>query len=113
MSKRYPPYGRQIMELRKRGKMPSKLLMMVFEWKLARAYPRIVISEDTKPNETEFRYLAGIPVQIIFSEKEAHRVNELAQEILKVQPSFLATFGLHLLDVGATTILQPLEVEGT
>jgi hypothetical protein len=111
--KKFPPYGKKLMELRNQGKIPSKILMIVFSWNLARAYPRIIIPEDTRPNETEFSYLAGIPVQIIFSEKEAHRVNELAQEILKVQPSFLATFGLHLLDVGATTILQPLEVEGT
>ena len=113
MSKRFPPYGKQLLKLRNQGKIPNKLLMVVFDWKLARVYPRVVITEETVPKETEFRYLAGIPVQIVYTEKEAHRVDEFAQEILKVKPSFLSTFGLHLTDVGATTILKHLEVEGT
>ena len=104
----FPPYGKKLFELRKKGQIPSKLLMVVFNWKLARAYPRIVLTEEIKPQETEFKYLAGIPVQIVFSEKEADRVNGFSQEILKVNPSFLSTFGLHLLDVGATQILKPL-----
>jgi hypothetical protein len=109
MAKKFPPYGKQLFELRKKGKIPSKLLMLVFSWKLAKAYPRIVVTDDVKPHELEFGYLAGIPCQIIFSEKEAHMVNDLAEEVLKVKPSFLSTFGLHLLDVGATRILKPLE----
>ena len=109
MSKRFPPYGKKLMQLRNQGKIPSKLLMVVFDWMLARAYPRIVITEETLPKETEFKYLAGIPVQIVFSQKEAHRVDEFSQEILKVNPSFLSIFGLNLLDVGATQILKPLQ----
>ena len=109
MSKRFPPYGKKLMQLRNQVKIPSKLLMVVFDWKLARVYPRVVITEETVPKETEFKYLAGIPVQIVFSQNEANRVDGFAQEILKVKPCFLSTFGLHLLDVGATTILKPLQ----
>ena len=111
MSKRFPPYGKQLLKLRNQGKIPNKLLMVVFDWKLARVYPRVVITEETVPKETEFKYLAGIPVQIVFSQKEAHRVDGFAQEILKVNPSFLCTFGLNLLDVGATQILKPLQTQ--
>ena len=109
MNKKFPPYGKQLLKLRNQGKIPNKLLMVVFDWMLARAYPRIVITEETLPKETEFKYLAGIPVQIVFSQKEAHRVDGFSQEILKVNPSFLCTFGLNLLDVGATEILKPLQ----
>ena len=109
MNKKFPPYGKQLLKLRNQGKIPNKLLMVVFDWLIGRAYPRIVITEEALPKETEFKYLAGIPVQIVFSQKEAHRVDGFAQEILKVNPSFLCTFGLNLLDVGATQILKPLE----
>ena len=111
MSKRFPPYGKKLMQLRNQGKIPNKLLMVVFDWMLARAYPRVVITEEAKPENMEFKYLAGIPVQIVFSQKEAHRVDGFAQEILKVNPSFLCTFGLNLLDVGATNILKPLQTQ--
>jgi len=107
--KTFPPYGKKLMSLRKQGKIPRKMIQAVFDWKLARAYPRIVLTEETVPEDTEFKYLAGIPVQIVYTEKEADRVNGFSQEILKVNPSFLSTFGLHLLDVGATNILKPLE----
>jgi hypothetical protein len=111
MKKKFPPYGKKLMQLRNQGKIPNKLLMVIFSWKIARAYPRIVITEATLPKETEFKYLVGIPVQIVFSQKESHRVDEFSQEILKVNPSFLSTFGLDLLDVGATTILKPLQMQ--
>ena len=109
MNKKFPPYGKKLMQLRNQGKVPNKLLMVVFDWMLARAYPRIVITEEIVPKETEFKCLAGLPVQIVFSQKEAHRVDGFAQEILKVNPSFLCTFGLNLLDVGAIQILKPLQ----
>ena len=110
MKKKFPAYGKKLMQLRNQGKIPNKLLMVVFDWMLARAYPRIVI-EATLPKETEFEYLAGIPVQIIFRQKDEYRVDGIAQEIIKVNPSFLSTFGLDLLDVGATTILKPLQTQ--
>ena len=58
MKKRFPPYGKKLMQLRNQGKIPNKLLMVVFDWMIARAYPRIVITEETLPKETEFKYLS-------------------------------------------------------
>jgi hypothetical protein len=109
MNKKFPAYGKKLFELRKRGKIPRKILQVVFDWKIARAYPRIIIQEEVKPEDLEFCYLAGLPVQVVFSKSEAHRVDGFSQEILKVNPSFLCTFGLNLLDVGATEILKPLQ----
>jgi hypothetical protein len=106
MTKKFPPYGKQLMQLRKQGQIPRKILQVVFDWKIARAYPRIIIQEEVKPEDLEFCYLAGLPVQVVFSKSEAHRVNGLVDEILKVKPLYLFTFGLDLLDVGARTILK-------
>jgi len=108
--KRYPPYGRQILQKRMEGKVPANLVWVTFDWNVARAYPRIIIPDDISPNELEFGYLSGIPVQIVYHTKDSHRVIFVVEEIQKVQPSWLATFGRDLIDTGeATTIIKPLQ----
>jgi hypothetical protein len=112
MTKKFPPYGKQLMQLRKQGQIPRKIIQVVFDWKIARAYPRIIIQQEIKPADIEFCYLAGLAVQVVFKQKDAVRVNGLVEEILKVEPLYLFTFALDLLDVGATTILKaPLSPE--
>ena len=107
--KQYPAFGKKIMLLRKSGKVPAQVTMVAFNWKLGRAYPRIIITEDTNTETLQFNYLSGIPVQIVYSCQNAGRVDAVAQAILKVNPSFLSTFALDLVDTGeATTIIKPL-----
>jgi hypothetical protein len=106
--KRLPPYGKQLMAIRQAGKAPVRMMIVAFDWDLARAYPRIIIPNDLTPAEIEFRFLAGLPVQITYRSKDAHRVDAVAQEIAKVNPCFLATFGLDLVGTGdAWAILKP------
>ena len=108
--KRFPPYGKKLMLLRRSGKVPAKVTMVVFDWKDGRAYPRIIIDDDTLPESLEFSYLSGITVQIVYCSQDADRVDAVVQAILKVNPSFLSTFNLDLVDVGkATTIIKPLK----
>jgi len=108
----FPPYGRQLFELRKKRKIPRKIIQIVFDWKIARAYPRIIIPKEVKPEDLEFCYLAGLPVQVVFKQQDADRVNAVTNEILKANPLYLFTFGLDLLDVGARAILKaPLSPE--
>jgi len=108
--KRFPPYGKKLMLLRRSGKVPAQVTMVVFDWKDGRAYPRIVIDGDTPIESLEFSYLSGITVQIVYCSQDADRVDAVAQAILKVNPSFLSTFNLDLVDVGkATTIIKPLK----
>lgn len=110
--KRLPPYGKQFMSIRAAGKAPSKTVMVSFDWDLANAYPRIIIPDDISPSQIEFRYLAGLAVQIIFRGKDAHRVDGLAQEIMKVNPSLLATFALDLVGKeAAMTLIKPYQSE--
>jgi len=108
--KRFPPYGKKLMLLRRSGKVPAQVTMVVFDWKDGRAYPRIVIDGDTPIESLEFSYLSGITVQIVYCSQDADRVDAVVQAILKVNPSFLSTFNLDLVDVGkATTIIKPLK----
>lgn len=108
--KQYPPFGKRLTLMRQIGKVPSKVVMVVFNWKLGAAYPRIIITEDTNTETLEFGYLSGIPVQIVYCSQDANRVDAVAQAILKVNPSYLATFVLDLVYTGkATTILKPLQ----
>lgn len=101
---------------RQAGRIPSKVVMVVFNWYLGRAYPHIVITEDTNLETLEFGYLSGIPVQIVYSTQDAHRVNAVVQAILAVDPSYLSTFALDLVDTGnPTTIIKSLtntQIEG-
>ena len=107
--KHFPAYGRRLLQLRQQGRIPNKLLMVVFNWMIARAYPRIVIPNNTQLAELEFSYLAGLPVQIIHS-KDACRADAVAREILKVNPCFLATFDLGLVETGkARLLIKPYE----
>jgi hypothetical protein len=108
--KRFPAFGKKLMDLRRVGKIPSQIIMVVFDWKLAKAYPRIVIDDDAQLGALEFSYLSGIPVQIVYSDKDAFRVDPLVQVILEVAPSFLSIFARNLVDTGeATTIIKSLQ----
>jgi hypothetical protein len=99
------------MAIREAGKVPSKTVMVSFDWDLAQAYPRIIIPADSTPAEIEFKFLAGLPVQIIYRSKDAHRVDALVQEILLVSPCLLATFALDLVGTGGETLtlIKPYE----
>lgn len=108
--KRLPPYGKQLMSIREAGKAPSRMVIVAFDWDLAHAYPRIIIPDDLTPAEIEFRFLAGLSVQITYRGKDAPRVDAIAQEIAQVNPCFLATFALDLAGTGeAWAILKPYE----
>ncbi len=108
--KQYPAFGKKIMLQRKSGKVPARIVMVVFDWKVGRAYPRIIITEEANTEALEFCYLSGIPVQIVYCSQDAGRVDAVAQAILRVSPSFLSIFALDLVDTGeATTIIKPLQ----
>ena len=105
--KRMPAYGKQFMAMRQAGKMPSRRVMVTFDWDLAQAYPRIVIADDTPVDQLNFNYLAGLPVQVVYRRKDAHRVNDVIDAVLKINPSCLATFAFDLVGtVDALTLIK-------
>ncbi|ARO87950.1 hypothetical protein EBAPG3_009325 [Nitrosospira lacus] len=108
--KRIPAYGKQFMEMRRSGKVPSKRVMVTFDWDLAQAYPRIVLADDTPADQLNFSYLAGLPVQVIYRRKDSHRVSGVIDSILQVNPSCLATFAIDLVGTGdAVTLIKAYE----
>jgi hypothetical protein len=106
--KRLPPYGKQLMALRKAGMVPIRMVVVCFDWDQAKAWPRIIILPDAAPESLDFRCLAGIPVEIVYKNKDAHRIDALVQEIMQVNPCYLATLGVDLLDTDdARNIIKP------
>ena len=106
--KQFPAYGKQLMAMRRSGNVPARMVIVTFDWKLARVYPRIVITEDTCPTELNFNYLAGLPVQIVYRSKDAHKIHAVVEEVLKVNPCFLATFAIDRAgETGARMLIIP------
>ncbi|SEM81474.1 hypothetical protein SAMN05216404_101229 [Nitrosospira multiformis] len=98
------------MTIRQAGKAPVKMVIVAFDWDLGKAYPRIIIPDNLTPAEIEFRFLAGLPVQITYRSKDAHRVDAVVQEVAKVNPCFLATFAFDLAGTGdAWAIIKPYQ----
>jgi len=108
--KRFPPYGKKLMLLRRSGNIPRRMVVVVFDWKLARAWPRIVIPDDMSYEGLNFDYLSGLPIEIAYRSKDAHKVNTVAQEISSINPCFLSILALDLLDTNeARTLIIPCE----
>ena len=109
-STRLPAYGKLFMAMRKSGRVPSLRVMVTFDWDLAKAYPRIVIADDTPAGELNFSFLAGLPVQVVYRRKDASRISALIDAILEVNPSCLSTFAFDLVDTGdAVALIKPYQ----
>ena len=107
---RLPAYGKAFMTMRQSGKAPCLRVMVTFDWDLAKAYPRIVIADDTPAEQLSLGFLAGLPVQVVYRRKDAHRISALIDAILEVNPSCLCTFAFDLVDTGdAVTLIKPYE----
>lgn len=96
------------MQLRLAGQVPSNFVAVVFEWNLARFFPRVVITDDLSLDDLELRYLAGLDVMLAYHDKDASRVMEVAQSILQVKPRILNVFAV---DIPKNTIIKNLAGE--
>lgn len=110
--KRFPPFGKQLMDMRLAGKMPASRVIVTFDWSLGRAYSRVVIPENVPLAQLNFVYLAGLAVEVVYHARHAHLISELVEAILAVSPSCLITFALDLIDTGnAVTLIKPYQPE--
>jgi hypothetical protein len=82
------------MGLRMAGQTPSNSVVVAFEWNIGRAFPRIVIADAVPADALEMRYLAGLDVMLVYHDKDAGRVLELVQAILRVNPRSLLAFAM-------------------
>lgn len=102
-SKRFPAFGKRLMEQRMSGQVPRNSVVVTFDWEIGRAFPCVVIADAVPFDNLELRFLAGLDVIIAYRDKDASRVHELAQAILAVNPRLLQTFAM---DIPKTTILK-------
>ncbi len=97
----FPAYGRQILEARKQGLQPRQQMVLVtFDWNLAKAFPRIVIDRSADPGRLDFSYLVGLDVIIRFEQVDEQRVVPLARAILRANPRRLQGWPLEPDEIG-------------
>jgi len=106
--KRFPAYGKQLMDQRLAGQVPRNGVYLTFEWSLAKAFPRIVITNDLPIEDIDLRFLAGLDVTLVYRTKDADRVPELAAAILKIGPHILNAFNA---DIPQNAIIKDLAGE--
>lgn len=111
-TKKFPPYGKQLDELRRKGLIPVQRVIVSTDWKLGAAYPRIVIPTEAKVDKLIFSYLTGLSVQIVHHAGEADLVSNLIEEILKVKPKVLTLFNFDVAQqkdprYSAVTLIHP------
>tara|TARA_R110002073_G_scaffold202913_1_gene362489 strand:+ start:149 stop:577 length:429 start_codon:yes stop_codon:yes gene_type:complete len=95
-TKKFPPYGKKLDQLRRTGLIPTNRVIVSTCWKLGRTYPRIVIPKNTEPAQFNFAYLAGLSVHIVHHDEEPSLVRNLIHEILKIEPKVLTVANFDL-----------------
>jgi hypothetical protein len=103
MKKRYPAFGKVLMEQRMGGKIPSNSVCITFDWDIGRIFPCIKIDGDKPFDNLEFRYLAGLDVIIAYKDKHADKILSLVKQILEVNPRMLQAFAI---DIPTTLIIK-------
>ena len=113
-SKRFPPFGKKIGEMRRKGKVPAMRVIVTTDWKLGAAYPRIVIDHEQPVKSLQFNYLSGLNVQIVHYDHDAAIMPDLTAEILAINPATLAVFNMSAVkrgDPAYTMIYSQSEME--
>lgn len=98
-TKKFPPYGKKLDDLRKRGLIPNKRVIVATDWRIGKLFPRIIVTPDTPVASLKFNYLAGLHVQIVYFDHDNHMEN-LITEIVSIQPAVLATFNMDAVKAG-------------
>jgi len=111
-ARRFPPYGKQLNDLRSKGLVPAMLIIVSTDWRLGAAFPRIVIPGDADVSLLIFDYLAGLNVEIVHHTNEAELVSALIDAILAVKPKFLSLFNYDVAkqkdhEFPAITVIHP------
>jgi hypothetical protein len=100
--RKLPAYGRELLALRRRGLVPTQYTVIVIDdWKLASAFPRVVVAEDADPRLLDFSMLADLDVTIVWrpTRTAIERRNAVVAEALAIAPASLRVFDLDNVDV--------------
>ncbi len=99
-TRKFPAFGRQLDELRRKGLIPAMRVIVATDWKIGAAYPRIVITQEQPVTSLRFEYLAGLHVQIVHYDHDNQILESLITEILSIQPESLSTFSMDAVKRG-------------
>jgi hypothetical protein len=89
---RLPAFGRELIELRRRGLVPGRTVIVSLDsWRWGKAYPRLVVPEDLDPAEIDFSMIAGIETFVVWSSKISTiaRRDALIRALVRCAPCFL------------------------
>ena len=101
--KKFPAFGKSIMAARLAGQAPSNSVVIAFDWKIGKIFPRVVVFNQVPADTLELRYLAGLDVIVAYKDEHASRVLDMARAILNVNPRILQAFAI---DIPTTLILK-------
>lgn len=91
--RRLPPFGRELVEMRKAGLVPGNNTVVVSldSWDWGKAYARVVVPPEIDPSQLDFCFVAGLDVVVVCdpSRTPLERRDALARAILPYQPTTL------------------------
>ncbi|HLX30770.1 MAG TPA: hypothetical protein VKV24_20020 [Casimicrobiaceae bacterium] len=82
MRRPLPPYGREILEMLRRGlrpAIPDGTIVVSLDWNLGTAWGRIVLPKDHDPRGYYLDFLAGLDVLIVY--RRGHPAEHVAAAI--------------------------------
>jgi hypothetical protein len=87
-----PPFGRELLELRRKGLVPARPVVVGLDrWDWGKVQPRIVLPADLDPTDVDLSYLAALDVELVWSASvtSVARRDSTLRAIVRVSPSFL------------------------
>lgn len=94
LNKRFPPFGRRLEEIRNKGMIPAKRVIVTTDWSVGKIFPRIIIAPDVPASDLQLRYLSGLHVQVAYYDRDAAILPGLITEILTAKPATLSVFSM-------------------
>jgi len=83
---RLPPFGKRLLALRRRGKVPAsgQVAIAVADWKLINPErsDAVVLPPGASPASFDWRFVANLPVLLIVGERNFEIANELAAIVI-------------------------------
>lgn len=97
---RLPPFGKELMEVRRRGRVPapgwcrSHVIVVLDDWHIASSRFRLVIPSSDAPENFDFSAIAGLSVIVVYDSKrtERERLNAAIRALLRYLPDQLTAF---------------------
>ena len=98
--RKFPPFGKQLDELRRKGLIPAKRVIVATDWSIGKIFPRIIVTPDAPVANLRFNYLVGLHVQIVHYDHDNQILESLITEILSIQPESLSAFNMSAVKRG-------------